>query len=510
MSIAIHWFRRDLRLRDNAALAEAQRRYDAVLPVFVLDDALLERTDMGAPRVAFLIDSLVELSRELERLGSRLVVRRGSPVEEIPALLRATGAAAVTVHRDYSPYARRRDRRVRAAVEALGGRWHESRDQLLVEPEACVKDDGRPYTVFTAFARRWRSIEKRSPERRPPLRAPGPELFGRAGGIALPDARALGFALGAEIERGGESAAQRRLDRFTSEHLLAYARERDFPGKPGTSRLSAHLKLGTISVRTVFERAREILGEDLANLDPSRPTRGLSRAESERLRQAGVFLNELCWRDFYQAILFHFPHVAKGPFQERFGELRWPEPDPAVVAAWRDGRTGFPLVDAGMRQLAATGWMHNRLRMVTAMFLTKTLLVDWRVGEKIFMERLVDGDLAANNGGWQWCASTGTDAAPYFRIFNPVSQSKRFDPDGDFIRRWIPELRSAPGHLVHEPWRDAWLGSDAYPRPCVDLGESRALALDLLAPRSRAGGRSVASSAARRQGPKSSSMRTRR
>jgi deoxyribodipyrimidine photo-lyase len=486
-ALAIHWFRRDLRLRDNSALAEAQRRHGAVLPVFILDDALLARSDMGAPRVAFLLESLAELGRALERLESRLIVRRGSPVRELPALLRATGAAAVTVNRDYSPYARRRDRRVRAAVEAAGGRWIECSDQLLVEPEACVKDDGRPYTVFTPFARRWRAIEKRLPERRPPLRGPSREVLARAGGIALPDASALGFAPAAEIERGGESAAHRRLDRFAAGPLLSYARDRDFPEKPATSRLSAHLKFGTISVRTVSARARGILGEELANLDPARPHRDLSRAETERLRQAGVFLNELCWRDFYQAILFHFPRVANGPFQSRFADFRWPEADPALIEAWREGRTGVPLVDAGMRQLAATGWMHNRLRMVVAMFLAKTMLVDWRIGERIFMQRLVDGDLAANNGGWQWCASTGTDAAPYFRIFNPTSQAKKFDPEGAFIRRWVPELRSAPARLVHEPWRDSWLGSDAYPRPCVDLVASRALALDLLAPHARGG-----------------------
>ena len=207
-------------------------------------------------------------------------------------------------------------------------------------------------------------------------------------------------------------------------------------------------------------------------------------AEKERLRQGGVFLNQLCWRDFYQAILHHFPHVATGPFQERFATLRWPESDPHLIDAWREGRTGFPIVDAAMRQLAATGWMHNRLRMIVATFLTKTLLVDWRVGERIFMQCLTDGDLAANNGGWQWSASTGTDAAPYFRIFNPVAQSQKFDRGGAFIRRWVPELRGAPGKLVHEPWRDSWLGSQAYPEPCVDYAERRRRALDLLAPRS--------------------------
>jgi deoxyribodipyrimidine photo-lyase len=434
-----------------------------------------------------LLDSLAGLSRDLERLGSRLIVRHGPPARELVDVLRATGAAAVSVNRDYSPYSRRRDRRVRAAVEAAGARWLECSDQLLVEPEACVKEDGAPYTVFTPFARRWRSIEKRPPERRPSLRSPGREVFDRADGIALPGAGALGPSLAAEIEHGGESAAQRRLDRFASRALLAYACDRDFPAKPGTSRLSAHLKFGTISVRAVFARAREVLGDDPFDLNSSRPTGDPRGSARDRLRRESAFPNELCWRDFYQAILFHFPHVATGPFQRRFAGLQWPESDPELIAAWREGLTGFPIVDAGMRQLAATGWMHNRLRMIVAMFLTKSLLVDWRVGERIFMQRLVDGDLAANNGGWQWCASTGTDAAPYFRIFNPIAQARRFDPDGSFVRRWVPELRTAPAKLVHEPWREAWLGSGAYPPPCVDLVASRHRAMAVLEPYARGG-----------------------
>lgn len=487
MTLALHWFRRDLRLADNTALIEAQRHHDAVLPVFVLDPALVRGADIGAPRLAFLLDSLAELARELERLGSRLVVRRGEPSREIVDLLKRTGAVAVSVNRDYSPYARRRDERVREAVEEKGGRWFETADQLLVEPDTCVKDDGTPYTVFGPFSRRWRLVRKEPPQRRPALRSPSQEVFEQARGIGVPTLDDLGVKVEAEIERGGEAAAKRRLDRFVDGPLLSYAEDRDFPGKPGTSRLSAHLKFGTISVRTVFARASDLLGEDLTNLDPARPPHSLRAAERERLRQAGVFLNELCWRDFYQAILHHFPHVATGPFQERFATLRWPESDPELIEAWREGKTGFPIVDAAMRQLAATGWMHNRLRMIVATFLTKTLLVDWRVGERIFMQRLTDGDLAANNGGWQWSASTGTDAAPYFRIFNPISQSQKFDPDGEFIRHWVPELRGAPGKLVHEPWRGSWLGSQAYPSPCVDYSERRQRALELLAPHGRSG-----------------------
>ncbi|MFM8411828.1 MAG: cryptochrome/photolyase family protein, partial [Alphaproteobacteria bacterium] len=242
----------------------------------------------------------------------------------------------------------------------------------------------------------------------------------------------------------------------------------------------------TISPRAIYHRVAEAIGPGLAELEPSKPGRPLGPAESDRLREAGSFLNEIIWREFYQAVLFHFPHVVRRPFQERFVGFRWPEADPKAVEAWRDGRTGFPIVDAAMRQLARTGWMHNRLRMVTAMFLTKTMLVDWRIGERIFMQRLVDGDVASNNGGWQWSSSTGTDAAPYFRIFNPLSQSLKFDPDGAFIRAWVPELRDLPSPLVHspddEPLRRAACG---YPAPVVDYAAGRARALELLAPLAR-------------------------
>lgn len=488
MSISVHWFRRDLRLGDNSALAEAQQRGDLVLPVFVFDPALLRRSDIGAPRVAFLLDCLRKLSADLEDLGSQLIVLRGAPEQQIPSLLRRTGASWVTVHRDYSPYGRRRDRQVRRRIEEMGARWIEETGVLLVEPENCVKDDGRPYTVFTPFARRWRLAEKKAPRRRAALRPLPAELLARAAGTPLPTLEELGLSLSAEIESGGERAARQRLDAFIACGLLGYADRRDLPGQPGTSRLSAHLKLGTISPRTVYERVRTVAGDELVRLDPARPPAALSAAQRETLRQTGVFLNEICWRDFYQSILFHFPHVATGPFQERYARLRWPESDPELIAAWRDGQTGFPIVDAAMRQLAAIGWMHNRLRMIVATFLSKTLLVDWRVGERIFMQRLVDGDLAANNGGWQWCASTGTDSAPYFRIFNPTLQAQKFDPDGTFLRRWVPELRGAPGRLVFEPWRENWLGRGAYPERCVDFTERRVRALDLfeLARRDRA------------------------
>ncbi|MEW6270812.1 MAG: deoxyribodipyrimidine photo-lyase [Thermodesulfobacteriota bacterium] len=485
MRVAVHWFRRDLRLGDNTALCAATRDGDVVVPLFVLDGRLLRAPSIGAPRVAFLLDSLRRLADGLRRAGSDLIVRCGDPVQEVVSLARAVGAEAIYLNDDYSPYARRRDAAVAKAAARHGVAVHALEDLVLVEPSECVKDDGTPYTVFSPFARRWRAFEKGAPRPRPRLSRLPNELRRAAGGLPLPrDASALGLRLDASIEPGGEAQATERLARFVEEHLPSYRSTRDFPARDATSHLSPHLKFGTVSARTVYHAAAGWIGEELVMLDPRNPRRALERSAAHRLHEGGAFLDELCWRDFYQAILHHFPAVATRPFQPRFKRFSWPERDRAFVGAWRDGRTGFPIVDAGMRQLATTGWMHNRLRMVVAMFLTKTLLVDYRVGERIFLQRLVDGDVAANNGGWQWSASTGTDAAPYFRIFSPLSQAKRFDPDGEYVRRFVPELSDVRAPLVHEPAREPLLlARSGYPPPCVDYAERRARALALLAPR---------------------------
>jgi deoxyribodipyrimidine photo-lyase len=316
------------------------------------------------------------------------------------------------------------------------------------------------------------------------LRSIPADLRRRTGSVGLPaDSADLGLPLTAKIPSAGEAAAARRLGVFVESKLDRYQSERDYPGLAATSHLSVDLKFGTIGIRAVYAAVSRVVGPDVVQLDPARPPRGLPAARARRLREGGAFVTELCWREFYQTILFYHPHVLRAPFQPRYARLRWPPANPELVDAWREGRTGFPIVDAAMRQLAVTGWMHNRLRMIVAMFLTKTLLVDYRVGERIFMQRLVDGDVAANNGGWQWSASTGTDAAPYFRIFNPQAQSRRFDPDGAFIRRFLPELREVPAPLVHAPddesLRRAAIG---YPPPCVDYAANRARALDLFGP----------------------------
>jgi deoxyribodipyrimidine photo-lyase len=451
----VHWFRCDLRLRDNTALAAAARRTDALTLLFVLDDRLLAGDGVGAPRLQFLAASLARLSVDLAARGQRLVVRRGDPVREVPALVRELRAGAVTWNSDHGPYARRRDAAVRAAAEREGAAVEEHEDRVVFGPDELRTGAGDAFRVYTPFRNAWWRRWAEAP-RLPggPLRLPAPGPAVRS--EPLPADLGSGEAL--ELPTPGEAAALRRLDAFLSGPVARYAADRDRPDLDGTSRLSPYLHLGALSPRQCFERA----------LDAER--------EDPRAR-AGVrkWLDELIWREFYVAILAHHPHAVTRNFRPEFDALRW-EDDEAGFRAWCEGRTGYPFVDAGMRQLARTGWMHNRPRMIVASFLTKDLLVDWRRGERFFQQRLVDGDLASNSGGWQWAASTGTDAQPWFRIFNPVAQGERFDPAGAYVRRFVPELRDVPDRYVHRPWEAPAPPRD-YPAPIVDHAERRARAL---------------------------------
>jgi deoxyribodipyrimidine photo-lyase len=457
--IALAWFRRDLRLHDNPALTAALRAAARVVPVFVLDPRLLEGPRSSANRTWFLLGSLRALAGDLEALGAPLVVRSGRPEEVIPALAAEVGASAVLAARDVSPFARRRDRAVAAALAADGRALHLEPGLLVVEPEAVRTADGRPFTVFTPFSRRWAAAPRRlllgPPTAIPSIPRGG--LVIEALPVAPPPTADVLL-----LPAPGESAARDRLAAWTaSAALAAYADGRNRLDTDGTSRLSADLKLGTLSPLEVV-LAAEGAGDG---------------------RRA--FVAELCWREFYLHVLWHFPHVVRGAHRPAGDAIPWAE-DPAGLAAWREGRTGYPVVDAAMRQLAASGWMHNRARMIAASFLAKDLLVDWRRGEEHFMKHLVDGDVAANNGGWQWTAGTGTDAAPWFRVFNPVSQGRRFDPDGAYVRRWVPELARVSDAHVHEPWtmpaeRQAAAGcviGRDYPAPIVDhpFARQRALA----------------------------------
>ena len=463
MTTAICWLRRDLRLADNAALTAAISHAEHVIPAFVLDPTLLERY-AGSPRVAFLFAGLCRLDADLRARGGRLVVRRGDPAEEIAALIVESGASFVFAEEDYEPYARQRDAAVAARVpmERVGG-------PIVRPPGVVLKSDGDPYVVFTPFSRKWKSFSPpRSSELLPvPQRISTPQEIES---LPVPDEPHLPSSVPFPA---GETEAQRRLHTFAKGDeppIYGYESARDRTDLEGTSQLSPYLRFGMLSARQAVVAAYQ----------------AIERAPDEKARSgAETWLDELIWREFYMCILYYFPEVLDVSFRENLRGIAW-ENDEDDFRAWCEGKTGYPAVDAAMRQLVHSGWMHNRARMVVASFLAKDLLIDWRWGERFFMQHLVDGDPAANNGGWQWTAGTGTDAAPYFRIFNPVTQSEKHDPDGSYIRRWVPELANAPDAHVHQPWamsteeqREAGcvLGED-YPMRIVDHAEARERTLE--------------------------------
>ncbi len=429
MSRAIHWFRRDLRLADNTALFSASRDFDAVYPVFVLDDHYAEDPSVGPSRFVFLRESLAALDREVRDAGGRLTIVSGPPSRALPELLSATGASAVYANEEIGPYPAARDAAAREAVASAGGKFRLFSDSVAVDPRDIATAEGKPCTVFTPFAAKWRPAEKREP-------LPAPARLAVSPGRSVPIDRVASWrnlTANPRAPRGGEKEALRALDAFLARGAR-YASERDFPAAEGTSRLSAALHFGTVSPRTVLGRARAAWRDAASG----------ERASIEK------FADELCWREFFHSLLFHFPHAASGAFRREMDALEWDEAGERFDA-WKEGRTGYPFVDAAMRQLLEEDWMHNRARMVAASFLTKDLHVDWREGERWFARQLADADLANNNGGWQWAAGTGADAAPWFRVFNPVLQGKKFDPSGDYVRRYVPELAHLPASEIHEP-----------------------------------------------------------
>jgi deoxyribodipyrimidine photo-lyase len=451
---ALHWFRSDLRVRDNTALRAAASQSERLACVFVFDPRLL--ANAGLPRVRFLLDCVRRLAQDLERRGGRLLLRCGDPVRELTRLVEELRIGRVTWNRDYGPFARARDGAVEHALVAAGARVETFKDRVVFEAEEIRTREGRPYSVYTPFRRAfWERYRKAPAEPLAAARLPPPP----DGSVRTGSEPVLELALDqTRIPTGGSDAAERRLDAFLDGVVGDYTWQRDLPARAGTSRLSHHLRFGTISIRTCFEQALA------AGRDDPRLATGVAK-----------WADELVWREFYHAILSDHPRVLRGAFRRELADVVWQD-DPIGLRAWQEGRTGFPFVDAGMRELAETGWMHNRARMVCASFLCKDLLIDWRHGERWFMQRLVDGDPANNNGGWQWSASTGTDAQPYFRIFNPVTQGERFDPDGDYVRRWIPELRGLEGARAHRPW-DSPLEAAGYPLRIVDHAQARERAL---------------------------------
>jgi deoxyribodipyrimidine photo-lyase len=459
MSAAIVWFTRDLRVRDHPALCAALERADQVVTVFVLDDRLLHGRHASGPRSQFMLESLADLDGSLRERGGALVVRRGPPERELASLAAETGAREIHFSADVSPFARARGERVRAALD--GVRLHAHPGVAAVDDLGAVRTRaGAPYTVFSPFQRAWEREPRREPLTAPDALPPAP---GALTGEGIPALGALGLEQEvAEPPPGGEREARGRLERFLADGLTAYAGARDLPASGGSSRLSPYLHFGCLSAREVESR-----------LPPG--------------EGAAAFRRQLCWRDFHHHVLLHFPGNARAEHQERYrGRLRW-NPPGAAFDAWRDGCTGYPLVDAGMRQLRREGWMHNRARLVAGSFLTKDLGIDWRHGERHFMRLLVDGDEANNNGNWQWIASVGTDPQPAFRrIYNPARQMETHDPHAEYVRRYVPELARVPDEYVREPWtmpeevqRQAGcvIGRD-YPAPIVDHAAARREALE--------------------------------
>ena len=400
--ISIFWFRRDLRLHDNAGLFQALRSGDPVLPIFIFDKNILdELEDKQDRRVEFIYEAIQKIQDQLLPLGSTLDVRYGELAKLFSALMKAYNIRAVYTNHDYEPYASRRDEEIRAILGKENISFLTFKDQVIFEKNEVVKDDGKPYTVFTPYSKKWKASLK--PSSYEAYKTEG--LFGnfyKQKPIALPSLKDMGFE-----SKGAKFPA----DTWQKDVILKYKEQRDIPSIRGTSRLSVHLRFGTISIRELADKAG-------------------------RLNE--TFLNELIWREFYQMILWHFPQVVHQSFKPAYDGIKWRNNE-QEFERWCQGRTGYPIVDAGMRELNATGFMHNRVRMIVASFLTKHLLIDWRWGEAYFAKKLLDYDLSANNGGWQWAAGSGCDAAPYFRVFNPYLQTQKFDPEFKYIRQWVPE-----------------------------------------------------------------------
>ncbi len=461
------WFRHDLRLADNPALLAAARRGGPIIPVFIWSPEEEGRWQTGAAAKWWLHESLARLDASLRERGSRLIIRRSSALGAIRELVAQSGATAVYWNRRYEPAAIKRDTRVKAALEQDGLVAQSFNGGLLFEPWTVRRQNGQPYQVFSAFWKACLGQPKPALPEDAPVRIASPAEWPAS--LELID---LGLEPTIDWTGGlragwrpGERAASEQLDRFLAGTLFEYSIERDWPDSPGTSRLSPHLHFGEISVRQIWHAIR------------AQRRDAATREDAEAIR---VYLSELGWREFAHHLMYHFPHTPDQPLREEFTAFPW-KPNRRNLRAWQRGRTGYPIIDAGMRELWHTGWMHNRVRMVVASFLVKDLLIPWQQGAAWFWDTLVDADLANNTLGWQWTAGCGADAAPYFRIFNPVSQGVKFDPRGGYVRRWIPELARLPNEWIHKPWEApagilAGAGIElgrTYPQPIVNHREAR-------------------------------------
>ncbi len=421
---ALFWHRRDLRIEDNAGLYKALKSGGKVQPIFIFDKNILEKLPKNDQRVLFIHQEIARLKSEYQRFGSDLKVFYGAPLEIIPRLVEEHEITSVFTNRDYEPYALERDASIFESLKSLNCEFIGAKDHVIFEKNEVLKDDGLPYTIFTPYSRKWKTkLNENYLSAYPTL-----EYIENLQHSALQELIPM-------LEMGFESTQLFPFpERLPDEKIITnYSQQRDIPAVRGTSKLSVHLRFGTISIRQLAQQA--------VNLNES-------------------YLNELIWRDFYQMILFQFPHSVKNSFKKQYDKIVW-EKDETNFKAWSEGKTGYPLVDAGMRELNQTGFMHNRVRRVVASFLTKHLLIDWRLGETYFAEKLMDFDLASNIGGWQWAASSGCDAAPYFRVFNPSLQQEKFDKQFTYIKKWVPEF-----------------GTNSYPTPIVEHKFARERILD--------------------------------
>lgn len=457
--LSLVWLRRDLRLKDNTALVESSKLSRRTAVAFIFDKKILEGLkDKSDRRVSFIFQTLEEINNNLIKKGSQLIIKYGDPTEEIPKLIKKLHAEALFFNEDYEVYAKKRDHKVKSILLKSGADVHNFKDHVIFSGNDILKPNSHPYQMFTPYKKTWlKNIKPQDfAEKKTNYTFVDENTASKHSDIL--SMKKLGFSLVHQqysFQQPGRKNGKKSLSNF-SISLKNYDNHRDYPGLDGgTSGLSTHLRFGTLSIR---ECVRFCI--------------------HSKNKGAQTWLSELIWRDFYSMILDQYPHVEKGCFKKQYDKIKWPR-SARFYKSWCEGKTGFPIVDAGMRQLNTTGWMHNRVRMIVASFLVKDLLVDWRKGESYFAEKLLDFDLASNNGGWQWSASTGCDAQPYFRVFNPSLQSKRFDPDAIYIKKWIPELQKCKTKDIHDPENSELHLKSEYPKPIIVHSDQKIQAVRL-------------------------------